>query len=98
MCEDCFDRNPKKRSRRLGFRSTKMGRGVYVDRSTRSNRVIMSSNSRNKGVRREDGVIISTTDTCTMLYHVPCLCGSFKHTRTNHKDCVLNPIYDDVIE
>ena len=28
-------------------------------------------------------------------YCVPCLCGSLKHRRTCHRDCPLNPRYDD---
>ena len=101
MCVDCFTQNPKKRARVLRSRSLLPkktgGRGVYVDRS-RSSRVkfIYYSNSRSKGVGTDHVRYYYQQN--KMLYHVPCVCGSFVHRRTNHKHCPLNPRYDDGIE
>ena len=31
-----------------------------------------------------------------LSYPRPCVCGSCEHKNIHHKDCLLNPMYDDI--
>ena len=52
---------------------------------------------KNKGVRNDNKLHynISKPIMNCLDYRRPCLCGSFRHLRTNHKSCLLNPKYLD---
>ena len=46
------------------------------------------------GVRKH-GIDIYFKDRSVTYNCIPCLCGSLKHRRTYHRECLLNPRYDD---
>jgi len=82
--------------RRVSF----INKGVRIDSGVDGN--IVHIDSRNKGVRKSEYVmhygIVSSS--CKkkgrMLKHnKPCLCGSLQHATTKHRNCLLNPQYDD---
>ena len=49
------------------------------------------------GVRKDDYVYYTKCIQRNELkYDRPCLCGSYEHWNISHRDCLLNPMYDDI--
>ena len=49
------------------------------------------------GVREDDHVYYKKSyQQHGLTYSRPCLCGSCEHRNIHHRDCLLNPIYEDI--
>ena len=62
---------------------------------------INRTNKTGVGVRRDNNLYydVIRSQCEKMLGHKkPCLCGSNHHATTKHRDCPLNPKYDDAYE
>jgi hypothetical protein len=53
---------------------------------------------KNVGVRDDDHIyyIKYLQKRNELSYPRPCVCGSCEHRNIHHKDCLLNPMYDDI--
>lgn len=95
-------------SRRKWDKNDERNKGFGVMRidntDVRCNIVHINSRTKGIGVRQKENVLYydvvpspCRNVTCSMLeYNKPCLCGSKKHSRIRHRDCPLNPQYEDV--
>ena len=73
-------------------------KGVYKENTgntgNKLNIVYYYSKRKPMGVRKH-GIDIYFKDRSVSYNCIPCLCGSPKHRRTYHRECLLNPQYDD---
>ena len=97
----CTSRN-KKEYEIISPTTTNTGSSKGVRKSNKSKIIYLTNRVGGRGVRN-DHVIYSVPeqDTKHTLHHMlhytkPCVCGSLRHVRTTHVDCLLNPRYYDV--
>ena len=64
----------------------------YVSKTHRNNNKYVGV-----GVRKDNYRYVVLPEKRNVLnYSSPCVCGSFTHTSTRHRDCVLNKKYVDM--
>ena len=97
----CTSRNKKKEYETISP-TISSGRSKGVRKSNNKSKIIYLTNKVGGRGVRNDHVIYSVPeqDTKHTLHHMlhytkPCVCGSLRHVRTTHVDCLLNPRYYD---
>ena len=98
----CTSRNKKKKEYETISPTISSGRSKGVRKSNNKSKIIYLTNKVGGRGVRNDHVIYSVPeqDTKHTLHHMlhytkPCVCGSLRHVRTTHVDCLLNPRYYD---
>lgn len=88
-----------------GYYRFSSSRGISGGRGVRKNKhydyVYVKKNKGGWGVKKHENITYKIEshqkNTSSFLYFSkPCVCGSLKHGRTTHVECVLNKKYSDV--